>query len=137
VELSDRLLDQLKADEGFSAKPYKDTEGKLTVGYGYNLDAGMTYEEAELLLRHRAQRAADELARAWPPLAGLDAARRDAVLNMAYNLGVSKLLAFKRTLHALEEGRWADAAAAALDSKWARQVGARARRVAAALRGEA
>ena len=50
-----KVLQQLKLDEGFRAKPYKDTEGVLTIGFGYNLDKGMSEETAELLLHKEIQ----------------------------------------------------------------------------------
>ena len=54
--------------------------------------------------------------------------------NMAYNLGVPRLLGFERMWAALAAGDYERAADEALDSKWARQVGARAARVAALIR---
>ncbi len=46
------LLSQLKTDEGFELKPYKDTQGKLTIGYGHNLtDNGISLSIAEQLLQ--------------------------------------------------------------------------------------
>jgi lysozyme len=125
------LLDDLQRDEGFSTKPYRDTR------YGTNLDAGLTRDEARYLLRARAVTARSELRATWPALDRLDPARQRAVLNMAYNLGVPTLLRFTDTLRALEAGRWEDAARHALDSRWARQVGQRANRLAAVLRAGA
>lgn len=61
----------------------------------------------------------------------LDPVRRAVLVNMGFNLGVGGLLKFTRTLAALEEGDYAKAARLMLDSKWATQVGARARRLAA------
>jgi lysozyme len=56
------------------------------------------------------------------------------LVNMGFNLGPEGLLGFRRTLRAVEEGRYADAAEGMLRSKWARQVGARAVRLAAMMR---
>ena len=47
------IIDDLKRDEGFRAKPYHDSEGKLTIGYGTLIEDGLSEEEAELLLNHR------------------------------------------------------------------------------------
>lgn len=38
----------VKSDEGLSLKPYTDTRGKLTIGYGRNLtDVGISQAEAD------------------------------------------------------------------------------------------
>ena len=36
--MSDKLIERVKKHEGFETKPYKDTVGKLTIGYGRNLE---------------------------------------------------------------------------------------------------
>ena len=50
------VIDDLKRDEGFRAKPYRDSEGLLTIGYGTLIEDGITEEEAGILLGHRADR---------------------------------------------------------------------------------
>ena len=47
------MIGMLKRHEGLRLKPYQDTIGKLTIGYGRNLDdRGISKEEAEYLLRN-------------------------------------------------------------------------------------
>jgi lysozyme len=75
-----------------------------------------------------------ELDKALPWWRSLNDTRQRALVNMCFNLGISRLLQFKRTLNALEDGRWDDAADAALESRWATQVGQRATRIARMLR---
>lgn len=58
-----------------------------------------------------------------------------ALVSMAYQLGVSGLLNFRKMLAALERGDRLQAAAEALDSRWARQTPSRANRVAAWISG--
>lgn len=53
---------------------------------------------------------------------------------MAYNMGVPNLLGFQKMWAALAEGDYARAAAEALDSKYARDLPARAGRVAERMR---
>ena len=55
---------------------------------------------------------------------------------MSYQMGVGGLLSFRLTLAALEEGNRQEAYDMALDSLWARQTPARAKRVAAMLRDD-
>jgi len=49
---------------------------------------------------------------------------------MAFNLGVPRLLKFKKTIAAIQREDWEEAAEQMLMSKWAIQVGSRAYRLA-------
>ncbi len=126
---------ELRRDEGLRLKPYRDTGGRLTLGVGRNLDdVGITAEEADYLLENDVGRALAGLDRALPWWRGLSARRQRALVNMAFNLGLPRLLGFSAMLAALRAGDYPAAAREALDSRWAGQVGARAARVAAMLR---
>ena len=133
--MSDIIAD-LKRDEGFRAKPYRDTEGKLTIGYGTLIEYGISKEEAAMLLGHRLGEFLKELM-GRPEHAiyeQLPFSVCRGVENMLYNLGVSRLCAFKDMWAALGAKDFDLAAREALDSKWASQVGTRAVRVAALIR---
>src|SRR5690606_23159791 len=88
-------------------------------------DDGIDY-----LLRNDVAEVVAELDRRLPWSVGLDDARRGVLLNMAFNLGVSGLLGFRKTLALVERGEYAAASVEMLDSKWARQVKGRADRLA-------
>lgn len=130
------LLDDLKRDEGKRLKPYRCTAGKLTIGYGRNLDeTGISEEEAEMMLVNDVNEcmySLDENIGWWRNLS--ENAQR-GLLNMRFNLGMGGLLKFKKMLAALEkasggdESQYAEAATQAMDSRWARQVVARAERI--------
>ncbi|MBJ40083.1 MAG: hypothetical protein CMD83_16735 [Gammaproteobacteria bacterium] len=60
--------------------------------------------------------------------------RQDAIIDMTFNLGISRLAQFQNMIAALAESRFDDAATEALDSRWARQVGQRAQTVAKMIR---
>lgn len=131
----DDLLEDLKRDEGFRARPYLDSRGVLTMGYGWNLqDRPMRESEAALRLRNDRDDAITELARAFPWFAFLSDNRKRALVNMAFNLGLSRLRSFKKMLKALAEEDFETAALEALNSKWAEQVGTRAERLATLIR---
>lgn len=134
--VGDRLIAWVAREEGFRSHPYRCSEGYLTVGYGTNLDAGLSREEAALLLRHRLDRAAAEVARALPWSGDLDDIRRSVLVAMTYQLkgGIAGLLRFKGTLAAVQRGDWDAAARGMLSSLWARQTPARARRTADVMR---
>jgi len=125
-----RFRQQLTLHEGRRLFPYPDSMGKLTIGVGHNLtDNGISEPVCDLLLEEDIDRHVRGLADAWPPFFALDEVRARVVADMAFNLGVHGLLEFKRTLTAIEEQRYDDAARYMLESKWAKQVGIRARRL--------
>ena len=131
------ILADLKRDEGLRLKPYKDTVGKLTIGYGRNLDdRGISGHEAVVLLENDFLDALIETVRQFPWSRGLPVPQRRALVNMCFNLGLRRLSGFVKMLAALEAGDGELAAAEALDSKWAGQVGDRAERIAALYRDE-
>lgn len=131
MSLTEKLTAALIRDEGERLKPYRCTAGKLTIGVGRNLDdVGITREESRYLLAGDIKRFQDDLFRALPWARALDEARRGVLLNMAFNLGMAGLLGFKNTLELIRTGQYAEAAKAMLASKWAKQVGARADRLA-------
>lgn len=130
--------DMIKRHEGNRLKggrhyPYRDTMGKLTIGYGRCLDdIGISEDEALALLEHdliAAENAVESLS-----LGELGDARRAALVDMAFNLGAAGLGKFKLMLEALRQGKWDLAAVEALDSDWADQVGKRAEEIARIIR---
>lgn len=128
-----KSYEMLKKHEGFRSTPYRCTAGKLTVGYGINLDAGISEEEANLLLCHRIHSTEIKLA-SYEWYRSLDENRRDVLANMAYNLGLAGLLKFKNMIAALEDKDYNKAAEEMLDSKWAFQVKGRAVELAEIMR---
>jgi lysozyme len=133
-----RLAEELLLDEGLVLHAYADSLGYLTIGVGRLIDerkgGGITEPEALLLLDNDIRRHWGELAAALPWVAQAPEAVQEVLANMCFNLGLAGLLGFRQTLAHLEAGRFAEAAAEMLRSKWAGQVGARAERLAARLR---
>ena len=134
-EVEDILAD-LRRDEGLRLKIYTDTVGKQTIGYGHNLDAlGISEHIADLILEEDFVNTLTELNKRLPWWKMLTKPQRRGLVNMAFNLGLPRLLKFKKMLAALKKGKKERAAAEAIDSKWAKQVGKRAWRIAALYRG--
>ena len=126
-----KLKEQLTRNEGLRLKPYRCTAGKLTIGYGRNLDdVGISEEEAMILLDNDIQRAKGSLFAALPWVRALDEVRQSVLINMVFNLGIAGLLGFKNTLRAIEGRRFKAAADGMLASKWAEQVKGRAEELA-------
>ena len=123
-----KLLDLIKRHEGLRLTPYRCLAKKLTIGYGLNLDAGITEEEAEYLLKNRVTQITVKLQQLdfWMDLSGV---RRAILTDMAYNLGISGLYKFKRMLAAIKAEDFKAAAEEMEDSPWFKQVGVRAQRL--------
>lgn len=120
------IFDQLRRDEGVRPGLYSDSLGIPTFGVGFTFPLDDT--EIEFILEHRVDKADSALCSfSW--YRALDSVRQGAMINMAYNMGVERLLGFVHMISFLSDRNWKDAAHEALSSQWARQVGARALRV--------
>ncbi len=125
------ILKDLRRDEGLKLKPYIDTVGKLTIGYGHNLDdLGISVRIAGLMLLEDFAQAEADLDRSLPWWRNMPEPHQRGLANMSFNLGLPKLMKFKKMLAALQDGNGKLAKDEALDSKWAGQVGERANRIA-------
>ncbi len=130
-----RLHEMLIRHEGLRLKPYHDTVGRLTIGVGRNLDdVGITREEAFMLLDNDIAKVRREVNRAFRWFAQLNPVRKNVVLNMVFNIGLPRFRQFKKTIAAIKAKDWEEAASQMLDSRWARQVGRRARELAAMMK---
>lgn len=129
-----KILGAISEAEKFRAYPYPD-RGHWSIGYGRNLTArGVSRPEAWLLMENDVLDVTRELDEHLPWWQGLNAPRRAALVEMGYNLGVGGLRSFERMLDALKRGEFQRAEAEALDSRWHKQVGNRAKRIARQLR---
>lgn len=128
------LKEWIKKHEGFNSRPYLDTARKLTIGFGRNLsDNGISAEEADFLFNNDIERCKKELSEYnWYVSQPTNA--QWALINMCFNLGISRLIEFKKMIAALTVKDYAKAAQEALNSQWSAQVGQRAKDVAVMIR---
>jgi lysozyme len=133
-----RLTALLSHHEGRVPHAYQDSLGFWTIGVGHLIDkrkGGRIPETIiDALLANDIQEHAESLIRSEPWIENLDPVRKTVLIDMAFNLGVAGLLQFGRTLNAVKQGNYADAAEFMLQSKWATQVGRRARRLSEMMR---
>ena len=126
----DKLIEMLKRHEGMKTHAYKCSEGKITVGVGRNIDEqggiGLSEDEIEYLLQNDIERVIVELSSEYEWFSYLDDVRKDVMINIAFNLGITRLRGFKKALAAMESGDYKKASTEFLDSRWAKQVGGRA-----------
>ena len=123
-----KLEDQLIEHEGMRLDMYTDSVGIATIGIGRNLEhVGLRTEaEARYLLRSDILSIRAEIERSIPWIADLNDTRQRCLMDMAFNLGVSGLMKFEKTLQHIADGRYEAAAQEMLRSRWADQVGQRA-----------
>lgn len=115
-------------NEALTKTPYKDQAGKLTIGYGRNLEErGIRYNEAELMLANDIEEAHIEL-KGIDFYSELSDVRKAVLIDMAYNLGFVGLLKFKNMMEALRIKDYDKAAYEIENSKYWNQVGIRAKR---------
>ena len=126
----EQLIQELKRDEGVVLTLYKCSAGKNTIGVGRNVDdRGITDDESDYLLSNDIDLCIEELRATFPWFQTLSDTRQRVMVNMCVNLGLSRLMGFRKFLAAMEAGEWETAGVEMLDSKWARQVGPRSTRL--------
>jgi len=130
------IYSQLERDEGFRPRPYKDSLGHWTVGFGWSLETGppLSEETARIILKEHVSMILADLTSRMPWTKQLSQPRFGALVNMAFNLGIHGLMSFRRMLAALQAEDYEAAAIEMLSSRWARQVGSRANRLAEQMR---
>ncbi len=132
----DQLTADLRRDEGERLKPYRDSVGKLTIGVGRNLDDdGISASESQIMLQNDILRVGVDLDQHLPWWRNLDNNRQNVLANMCFNLGINGLLEFKHFLGALLALNYELAYDEMISSKWATEVGGRATRLAAVIKG--
>lgn len=130
-----KLRNQLRFHEGVKNTVYKDHLGIETIGVGRNLvDRGISDEEINFLLDNDIAIVTEELDRNLPFWSDMDDVRQRCMVDLVFNMGISRFLGFQKTINFLKAQDWENAAAELLDSRYARQVGARADRIAEMLR---
>ncbi len=124
------LRAQLVKHEGLRLKPYKDTVGKWTIGVGRNLsDVGISEAEASYLLDNDIRKAVDDASTLVENFETLNDTRQHVLIDMAFNLGRSRLSRFRLMLAAVEAGDFKQAADEMVNSRWYLQVGPRSARL--------
>ncbi|RLE52076.1 MAG: lysozyme [Candidatus Methanomethylicota archaeon] len=126
--ITKELRKHVEQSEGLRLKLYKCTSGRLTIGYGHNIDDnGITLTIAKDMLEEDLQEAERSLFAAFPAYQMLSQPRIDALIDLTFNIGITKFKRFGYLHKALAMQDFETAAAELMDSKYARQVGNRAK----------
>ena len=124
------LLEAIKLSEGFRDKVYKDTLGIDTIGYGFAIkDLVLDEDISEMILRRKIDNLIDRVNKRFKFVKALPTIAQDVVYEMCYQLGVTGVSKFKKTLAYLENHEFRMASKEMLDSRWARQTPNRAKRL--------
>ena len=124
-----KLVEMLRLHEGVRYKVYLCSEGYETIGVGRNISEGglgLSKDEVDYLLVNDIKRVQDELTRSYPWFARLDDVRRDAMVDICFNIGLTRLRGFVNALAAMSRSQYEIAADEFMDSRWSEQVGNRA-----------
>ena len=131
----ERLRKQITKHEGIEYKLYKCTSDKWTIGVGRNLDdRGISHDTAMQMLDEDIDICINELQQTVSYWDDLPERVQEALVNLCFNMGIKRLMAFKKTFGYLRVGMFAKAADELLDSRYANQVGQRAIDVAHMIR---
>lgn len=146
-----RLEQSVDADEGFEAGPYRDSLGLWSWAIGLCLETNpptgpqwkylldnklvsmsITRAGADWFVEQKLAAIEKQLALDYSDFwLFLGAARQNALVEIAYQMGIAKEEAFHVAIQAMREGRWHDAETAFLDSLWAKRTPGRATKLAA------
>ena len=122
--MDDKLVNKIVEHEGIRKYAYTDTTGHITVGVGRNLSQGgegLSTDEIFYLLKNDIARIQKDLSNySW--FKSLNDVRQGALVELAFNVGVSGLLGFNRMIGCLDAKNYAGAAKELQNSTWATQV---------------
>lgn len=115
--MTEDLSHWLMRCEGLRLKPYNDTHGYCTIGFGHNLSTnGIPIEIADRLLDIDIANAQKQVLTNLPWVANIDLSRNDALVHLCFWIGIGALMGFKNMLLAAESGDWQTASNEVLNS---------------------
>ncbi len=141
----EKLREQLKVDEGCVYELYNDHLGYATFGIGhlvtesdpeYGADIGTPVSDDRVIeaFEQDVQTVLSDCAVLYPDFDELPEEAQQVIANMMFNLGRPRLSAFKGMKAGVDARDWNEAADQMVDSRWYRQVGARAERLVERIR---
>ena len=131
--MTEKLIEMLKRHEGVKSHIYRCSAGYETIGVGRNVSnsgLGLSEDEVDYLLENDIERVIKELSSEYPWFNSLDDVRKDAMIDISFNLGATRLRGFKRALAYMDMADYSKAAKEFLDSKWSQDVKGRAHELA-------
>jgi lysozyme len=141
----EKLREQLKIDEGCVYEIYNDHLGYATFGIGHLVlesdpengqEVGTPVSADRIIeaFEQDVQTVLSDCAILYPDFEELPEEVQQIIANMMFNLGRPRLSAFKGMKAGVDARDWNEAADQMVDSRWYRQVGARAERLVERMR---
>lgn len=127
---SSEFIGRVKVNEGWRSKPYKDTLGVLTIGFGTNIAQGITREEGEFLLINRLKKSKEDAMDLFGNFDLIREDRQEVLIEMCYQLGKTGVSKFTKFRKAVANGDWVEASAQMLNSRWKEQTPNRVKKLA-------
>ncbi len=121
------IVERICENEGFKPKPYKCTEGVLTIGHGITY---LTEDESLAIVANRVGNKHLELQEKLDWYNDLPVDVKGVILEMCFQIGTSGMLKFKKMIANMKECNWKAAANEMKDSLWYRQTTSRCERLA-------
>ena len=119
------LIDCLIEHEGRARYAYEDTLGNITIGIGRNISQrsgkGLSLDEQMYLLNNDIVSCRNQL-KSMPFYQIQDDVRKDALVEMCFNMGLPHLCCFRNMISDLSEKLYESAVRSARESKWATQI---------------
>ena len=125
-------------EEGLKLFPYRCSANKLTLGVGRNIeDRGISDITAMQMLEEDIALCVNELERNISWWSEAPGGLQEVLIDLCFNMGISKLMLFTKTLQYLGSGEMVKAADELLNSRYATMVPNRAKRNADIIRSYA
>ena len=122
------LIESIKKHEGYVGVVYKDSLGIDTIGYGFAIkDLELDADICDIILERKLKALNDMVKIKFSWYIYMPQEIKDVVMEMCYQLGVTGVSKFKKTLAHLQNKRWEEASVEMLDSLWAKQTPNRAK----------
>ena len=115
------LIDSIKNHEGFRSRVYQCTNGFDTIGYGACIkDLEIDEDIAEMILIRQLHKLEKRVAETFDWYDTCPDPIKDVIVEMCFQIGVSGVMKFKKTIEYASQDDWANMSVEMLDSKWAR-----------------
>lgn len=122
--------------EGYRSRVYKDSLGIDTIGYGFAIkDLELDETICNLILNQKLDVLKNRVYKKFEWLENSPEEIQNVVIEMCYQLGVTGVSKFKKTISYLQKSEWANASVEMLDSKWAKQTPNRAKKLSEIVKG--
>tara|TARA_R110002020_G_scaffold72318_2_gene186171 strand:- start:558 stop:962 length:405 start_codon:yes stop_codon:yes gene_type:complete len=122
-----KLIDSIKLHEGYVSKVYKDSVGIDTIGYGFAIkDLNLAEDICHIILQRKIESLEERINKRFDWYKNMPQPIKDVVAEMCYQMGVTGVSKFKKTIGFLKNKQWRKASVEMLDSRWANQTPGRA-----------